>query len=112
MQTEARPRYVSPRASLMSQPRPAFYDVRMRGFRDRAEVRDVLALLDERVGTLPAEVVPLARAAGRILGASVVADVAVPGFDRSAMDGYALHAEETFGAGPYNPLSLQIVGEA
>jgi molybdopterin molybdotransferase len=96
----------------MSQPRHAFHDVRMRGFRDRTEVRDVLALLDRRVSVLPAEVVPLDRAAGCILAADVSADLAVPGFDRAAMDGYALHAEETFGAGPYNPLALRIVGEA
>jgi molybdopterin molybdotransferase len=96
----------------MSQPRPAFHDVRLRGFRDRTEVRDVLALLDQRIGTLAAEVVPLTQAAGRVLAADVIASVAVPGFDRAAMDGYALHAEETFGAGPYNPLSMRIVGEA
>jgi molybdopterin molybdotransferase len=96
----------------MSQPRPAFHDPRMRGFRDRSEVRDVMALLDERIGLLAAEVVGLARASGRVLGDDVIAGVAVPGFDRAAMDGYALRAEETFGAGPYNPLSLRIVGEA
>jgi molybdopterin molybdotransferase len=28
------------------------------------------------------------------------------------MDGYAVRAEETFGAGPYNPLELQVLGEA
>jgi molybdopterin molybdotransferase len=42
----------------------------------------------------------------------VVADVAVPGFDRAAMDGYAVRAEETFGAGPYNPLDLRVIGVA
>ena len=36
----------------------------------------------------------------------------VPHFDRAAFDGYALRAEETFGAGPYNPLTLRVVGEA
>jgi molybdopterin molybdotransferase len=36
----------------------------------------------------------------------------VPSFDRSAMDGYALRAEETFGAGLYNPLEFQVVGDA
>lgn len=34
----------------------------------------------------------------------------MPGFDRAAMDGYAVRAEETFGAGAYNPLELRIVG--
>src|SRR5205823_833465 len=39
-----------------------------------------------------------------------VAEVAVPGFDRAAMDGYALRADETFGAGPYAPLEFRVVG--
>src|SRR5262249_12925231 len=44
--------------------------------------------------------------------AEVVSEVAVPPFDRAAMDGYALRAEETYGAGPYNPLEFAVVGEA
>jgi molybdopterin molybdotransferase len=91
---------------------PPFFDVRMRGFRDRAEVADVVRLIDERVRPLPAETVPVVQAAGRVLTADVVAGVAVPGFDRAAMDGYAVRAEETFGAGPYNPLELRVLGAA
>jgi molybdopterin molybdotransferase len=90
----------------------SFRDPRMRGFQDRAEVEDVLRLLDSRVGPLSGEQVALAEAAGRVLAEDVISDVAVPGFDRAAMDGYALRAEETFGAGPYNPLPLRIIGEA
>ena len=89
-----------------------FFDIRMRGFRDRAEVRDVLALLDVRLAPLPAEELPVTEAAGRVLAEAVVAAVSVPHFPRAAMDGYALHAEETFGAGSYNPLLFRIVGEA
>lgn len=89
-----------------------FRDVRMRGFRDRADVADVLALLSRRVKPLPAEPVPLGEAAGRVLAEDVVADVAVPAFDRAAMDGYALRGEETFGASSYNPLAFRVVGEA
>ena len=77
-------------------PRP---DVRMRGFRDRAEVAELQRTLDARLGPLPAEAVELQRAAGRVLAADVRADVAVPAFDRAAMDGYALRGSETFGAG-------------
>lgn len=94
-------------------PPPAgFHDVRMRGFRDRTEVAVVHRLLDERIVPLAAESVPLTQSAGRVLAADAVADVAVPGFDRAAMDGYALVAEETFGATAYNPLSLRLAGEA
>ncbi|HLW65557.1 MAG TPA: gephyrin-like molybdotransferase Glp [Gemmataceae bacterium] len=89
-----------------------FFDVRMRGFRDRAEVKDVFRLIDERVQALEAENVSLAAAGGRVLATDVRSEVAVPGFDRSAMDGYALVAEETFGSGPYNPVELRIIGSA
>jgi molybdopterin molybdotransferase len=84
----------------------------MRGFQDRTEVTDVLTLLDTRLQPLPAEPSDLHEAAGRVLAADVVADVAVPAFDRAAMDGFALRGAETFGAGPYNPLEFAIVGDS
>ena len=90
----------------------SFKDVRMRGFQDRAEVDAVVALIDGRVRPLPPEDVSLRAAAGRVLAADVTAAVAVPGFDRAAMDGYALRGGETFGAGPYNPLEFEVVGES
>jgi molybdopterin molybdotransferase len=89
-----------------------FFDVRMRGFRARTEVHDVVALLADRLSPLPAEAIDLPEAAGRVLAQDVIAEIAVPAFDRAAMDGYALRAQETYGAGAYNPLELEIIGEA
>ncbi|MBI1913558.1 MAG: molybdopterin molybdotransferase MoeA [Planctomycetes bacterium] len=83
----------------------------MRGFRERTEVDDVVRLLEERVRPLAEEAVALVEAAARVLARDIVSDVDVPGFDRAAMDGYALRGSETFGAGPYNPLELVVVGE-
>jgi molybdopterin molybdotransferase len=82
----------------------------MRGFPHRAELRDTQEFLRRRLHRLETETVPLRRAAGRVLAADVTADVAVPAFDRAAMDGYALHGAETFGAGPYNPLEFDVIG--
>jgi len=87
-------------------------DVRMRGFLHRSEVAEVVRLIDERVRHLPMEAAPLAEVAGRVLAEDVLAPCAVPGFDRAAMDGYAVHAHETFGADAYSPLDFDIVGEA
>lgn len=87
-------------------------DVRMRGFRDRAEVDDVVRLIEDRLAALAAESVPLAEASERVLTGDVVSEVNVPAFDRAAMDGYALRGSETFGAGSYNPLELDVIGEA
>ncbi len=87
-------------------------DVRMRGFARRTEVRAVCDLLDARVRALSAEAVMLPEASGRVLAADVTAAVAVPGFDRAAMDGYALRGEETFGCDAYNPLEFEIIGQS
>lgn len=85
-------------------------DVRMRGFQERTEVAAVWRLLDERVAPLAAEAVTLADAAGRVLAVDVTAPCPVPGFDRAAMDGYALRGAETFGADVYTPLDFEVIG--
>ena len=72
----------------------------------------MLAMLSQRVQPLAAESVAVTDAAGRVLAADMVAENAVPGFDRAAMDGYAVRGEETFGAGAYSPLDFRVVGEA
>lgn len=89
-----------------------FFDVRMRGFRDRADVAAVLALLDSRTAQLPGEPVPLLEAAGRVLAAPAVSAVNVPGFARAAMDGFAVRAADAAGATPEQPTSLLVVGES
>jgi molybdopterin molybdotransferase len=88
------------------------HDPRMRGFRDRASVGEVLALIGGRVRALGAETVGLGEAAGRVLAEDVTAGEPVPGFDRAAMDGYAVRGEETFGASVYSPALFTLVGAA
>src|SRR5262245_6616847 len=63
--------------------------------RDTAEQR-FRAALDLR--PLPAESVALSDALGRVLAADVPAPIDVPAFDRSNVDGFAVRAEDTFGA--------------
>jgi putative molybdopterin biosynthesis protein len=58
--------------------------------------------------TLGGELVPLAEALGRVLADDVVAGVDVPAFDRSNVDGYALRAEETYGASEEAPRRLRV----
>lgn len=91
----------------MSDTGKPFFDVRARGFHDRASVDAVLALLDARTFPLPGEAVPLLEAAGRVLAGAVVSAVDVPGFARSAMDGFAVRAADTASLVP-----LAVVGEA
>lgn len=87
-------------------------DPRMRGFEHRADVADVLALLEERIVPLPPESIATQDAASRVVVESVTSPVDLPGFDRSAMDGYALRGEDTFGATDYAPLRFEIIGSA
>ena len=87
-------------------------DVRMRGFVSRSTLEEALAWLDRQVHALPAEVVGLGSAAGRVLASDIISDVDVPGFDRAMMDGYAVLAADTQGGSPYNPLPLIVLGTA
>src|SRR5438128_28997 len=63
--------------------------------RDTAETRWWAAI---RPSVLGSERVELARLLGRVLAEDVFAEVDVPAFDRSNVDGYAVRAEETYGA--------------
>jgi putative molybdopterin biosynthesis protein len=60
---------------------------------------------------LDVETVPLERAHGRVLAEDVRAEVDVPGFDRSNMDGFAVRAEDTYGASEDEPVRLRLSGE-
>ncbi len=87
-------------------------DVRMKGFAERADEEEVEAFLGAHTRRLPSEAVDLISCAGRVLAEDVHAEVAVPGFARSAMDGYALRGEDTFGASGYDTIALAVLGEA
>lgn len=60
------------------------------------------------IGARPAVTVPLTQAQGLVLADDVVAELALPVFDNSAMDGYAVRAEETEGATPDRPVVLPV----
>ena len=96
----------------MSERTPPFRDPRMRGFRVRSTVADVLRRIDESTDPLGPERVALAEAGGRVLAEAVVAGVDVPHFDRAAMDGYAVRGEETFGSDRYTPALFRLIGRA
>jgi putative molybdopterin biosynthesis protein len=76
--------------------------------RDEAE-RRFRAVLD--LGPLEAEEIPLGQALGRVLARDVVAPLDVPGFDRANVDGFAVRAEDTFGASEDHPRTLQLCPE-
>jgi molybdopterin molybdotransferase len=66
----------------------------------------------ERAAPLGSEQVPLGDGLGRVLAEDVRCEEAVPGFDNSAMDGFALRAADTEAATPAAPVRLRIRGES
>ncbi|MEO8508020.1 MAG: molybdopterin biosynthesis protein [Betaproteobacteria bacterium] len=76
--------------------------------RDEATARFREHLL---LAPLGREVVPLRDALHRVLAEDVLADVDVPGFDRSNVDGFAVQAKDTFGAMEETPRSVRTNAE-
>jgi molybdopterin molybdotransferase len=72
----------------------------------KAPVRELVSigkaqeLVLERVAALPNETVPVEAAVGRVLTEPATAAIDLPPFDSSAMDGFALRAEDTPGTLP------------
>jgi putative molybdopterin biosynthesis protein len=73
--------------------------------RDEAEARWRRTISVAHAGV---EEVALADALGRVLAEDVRADVDVPAFDRSNMDGFAVRAADTFGASEEAPRQLAL----
>jgi len=87
---------------------------RDRGFKEATRIEEARRIFYETLPriTLPSEVISVQRALNRVLAEDVTAETSVPSFEKSAMDGYALIAEETFGASPTNPALLRLIGES
>ena len=73
--------------------------------RSVAEHQRVVA---EMIRARPAVTVALTQAQGLVLAEDVVAGLALPVFDNSAMDGYAVRAEDVSGATPEHPVVLPV----
>ena len=82
----------------------------MRPIRETIPLDEALGLiLDAAPPIARTERVGLDQAAGRVLAAAVTSPMDVPPFDRAAMDGYAVRAEDTFGAGRHDPRTLRSI---
>src|SRR5208283_277003 len=60
---------------------------------------------------LPSDRVRIERSLSRVLSEDVLSAVDVPGFDRAAMDGFAVKAEDLYSANERNPAVLKVLGE-
>ena len=74
-------------------------------------------LVEEAITTIQAiapapgtEQLPLESVSGRVLSEDIRADIDIPGFDRSVVDGYAVRSADTTGAGESVPSMLRLTG--
>ncbi len=71
-------------------------------------VNEAIDLVVRNTGRLGHEMVELPKSVGRILAEDIAADMDIPPFDRSQMDGYAVRSIDTVDA----PVELGLVGES
>ena len=82
----------------------------MRPSRETIPLDEALALVLESATPIDrVESIPLREAVGRVIADPPASGMDVPPFDRAAMDGYAVIAADTFGAGRYDPKVLRCV---
>lgn len=79
---------------------------------DLLDVREALERLLDALAPLGVEPLTLDEAAGRVLAQAATADVDLPPFANSAMDGFALRSHDVAGAGRQTPIRLRVVGES
>lgn len=87
-------------------------DVRMRGFKHRSAVEEVINWIDQQSIELGEQEIAIGSAVAKVLAHDIVSDINIPGFARSMMDGYALIASDAQGASSYNQLQLEVIGKS
>ena len=80
------------------------------GFSKLTPLEDALETLFSHIQLNPIEEIEINDALNRILAIDIICEMDIPPFDRSAMDGYAILAEDSFGASPKNPKSIKLAG--
>ncbi|HUF02866.1 MAG TPA: gephyrin-like molybdotransferase Glp [Aridibacter sp.] len=71
-------------------------------------IEEAKKIVRSKIGKPVTEEVPLGECVGRVLAEDVTADLDLPPFDRSQMDGYAVISKDTEDA----PVTLSLVGES
>ena len=74
-------------------------------------VEEAQEIILNSVIPLDCENISIMEASNRVLYEDIVSDIMVPPLDNSAMDGYAIIADDTHGASKENPKIFQIIGE-
>jgi hypothetical protein len=82
----------------------------MRPIKDTIPLEEARAIIAQAIAPIErTERIPILGASGRAVSRDVTSDRDVPPFSRAAMDGYAVVAEDTFGASRFDPKTLRVV---
>jgi molybdopterin molybdotransferase len=86
---------------------------RLKGFEKLTNVDDALGIFLNALKPkkLNAESIPIADSLERVAAEDIAAPVNLPKFDRSAVDGYAVRADDTFGATQLKPKTVKVSRE-
>ncbi len=74
-------------------------------------VEEALEKVLSCVSVLDREEKPILQCLGQVLNEDVYSSIDIPPRDNSAMDGYAVRAEDVVGATPSSPVFLDVIGE-
>ncbi|TEU03648.1 MAG: molybdopterin molybdotransferase MoeA [Dehalococcoidia bacterium] len=74
-------------------------------------VEEALEKVLSYVSVLDGEEKPILHCLGQVLNEDVYSSIDIPPRDNSAMDGYAVRAEDVVGATPSSPVFLDVIGE-
>lgn len=72
-------------------------------------VEEALQKILNEINVLETESVSIMESLGQVLSEDIISDVDVPPLDNSAMDGYAVRAEDTSGASEKTPKTLKVI---
>lgn len=83
---------------------------RLKGFQKLTNINEALLTFFEKLKLkrLEAVQIPVEMALERVIAEAVKADYDLPQFNRSAVDGYAVRAKDTFDASPFKPKTLEL----
>lgn len=76
---------------------------------DLLNVDTALEKILSQISTLNHEQVSLAESLGRAIAQDITSPIDLPSFDNSAMDGYAIHFEDSHNASELTPITLSVV---
>lgn len=83
-----------------------------KGFSSTMRIKDAQQILHEKIGKMTEEeIISVFASFNRLLSRDITAPHSLPGFRRSAMDGYAVISSDTFGASETSPILLEIMGK-